>query len=169
MHDRLWSQEILDEVVAWVEDAYPVEGCGLIVEKDGQFRVIECENLADKYHQMDPEQFPRTARKFYIIDPREFMRAEDRGERVAVIFHSHADVGDYFSDEDVAAATMPGADDEPLEPSHPGVDYLVVSTRADGADHATLFRFDADADGFPAVLEIDIDDGEYRFEPVGDG
>lgn len=167
MAEELWSKDILDQVVAWVEEAYPVEGCGLIVEKDGQYRVVECENLADKYHEMDPEQFPRTARHFYIIDPREFMRAEDRGERVAVVFHSHADVGDYFSDEDVAAATMPrDSDDEPLEPTHPGVDWLVVSTREDGADHATLFRFDADADGFPAVLEITVDEGEYDLEPV---
>ncbi len=165
MTEELWTNERLDQIVAWLEEAYPVEGCGLIVEKDGEYRVLECENLADKYHAMDPEQFPRTARKFYIIDPMEFVRAEDRGERVAVIFHSHADVGDYFSDEDVAAATLPRFDeDEPLEPSHPGVDYLVVSTRPDGADHATLFRFDADAEGFPAVLEITIDDGEYRLE-----
>jgi hypothetical protein len=55
------------------------------------------------------------------------------------------------------------SDDDPLEPSHPGVDYLVVSTREDGADHATLFRFDADEQDFLAVLEIAIDDGEYRF------
>ena len=169
MSSELWTKEILDEVVGWVEEAYPVEGCGLILEKDGEYRVLECENLADKYHEMDPEQFPRTAREFYIIDPMEFMRAEDRGERVAVIFHSHADVGDYFSDEDVNAATLPtDSADEPLEPSHPGSDYLVVSTREDGADHATLFRFDADEDGFPAVLEIEIDAGRYEINEVAD-
>jgi proteasome lid subunit RPN8/RPN11 len=165
----IWTKDILDKVVAWLEAAYPVEGCGLILEKDGKYRVLECENLADKYHEMDPEQFPRTAREFYIIDPMEFMRAEDRGERVAVVFHSHADVGDYFSDEDVNAATLPrDSDDEPLEPSHPGVDYLVVSTREDGADHATLFRFDEEEEGFPAVLEIEIEDGEYSLQPVAD-
>ncbi|MGM0556501.1 MAG: Mov34/MPN/PAD-1 family protein [Myxococcota bacterium] len=159
-----WSDDILDEIVDWLEQAYPVEGCGLVLEKDGERRFLATDNLADKYHEMDPEEFPRTAREFYIIDPREFIRAEDRGERVAVVVHSHADVGDYFSEEDVNAATMPrDSDDEPLEPSHPGADFLVVSTREDGADHATLFRFDEDEQGFPAVLEIEIDDGEYRF------
>jgi adenylyltransferase/sulfurtransferase len=165
--DGIWTKDNLDTIVSWLEEAYPVEGCGLVLEKDGEYRVLECENLADKYHEMDPEEFPRTARKFYIIDPMEFVRAEDRGERVAVIFHSHADVGDYFSEEDVAAASMPrDSEDEPLEPSHPGVDYLVVSTTEDGADHATLFRFDADEEGFPAVLEIAIDDGEYELNEL---
>lgn len=164
MERENWSDELLDAIVDWMEKAYPVEGCGLVLEQDGERRFLETENLADKYHEMDPEEFPRTAREFYIIDPREFMRAEDRGERVAAIVHSHADVGDYFSEEDVNAATMPrDSDDDPLEPSHPGVDYLVVSTREDGADHATLFRFDADEQDFLAVLEIAIDDGEYRF------
>lgn len=164
MERQKWSDELLDEIVDWLEDAYPVEGCGLVLEKDGQRRFLKTKNLADKYHELDPEEFPRTAREFYIIDPREFMRAEDRGERVAVVVHSHADVGDYFSDEDVNAATMPrDSEDEPLEPSHPGADYLVVSTREDGADHATLFRFDADEQGFPPVLEIEIDEGAYRF------
>ncbi|MFP4599508.1 MAG: Mov34/MPN/PAD-1 family protein [Persicimonas sp.] len=167
MADTLWSKDILDPVVSWLEQAYPVEGCGLIVEKDGEYRVLECENLADKYHDMDPEQFPRTAREFYIIDPMEFMRAEDRGEQVVVIFHSHADVGDYFSDEDVAAATLPSDDDsDPLEPSHPGVDYLVVSTREDGADHATVFRFSEEQQGFPPIVDIQIDDGEYQIEEI---
>jgi proteasome lid subunit RPN8/RPN11 len=167
MTHQIWTKDILDKIVSWLEEAYPVEGCGLILEKDGAYRVLECENLADKYHKMDPEQFPRTAREFYILDPMEFMRAEDRGEQVVVIFHSHADVGDYFSEEDIAAASMPrDSDDEPREPSHPGVDYLVVSTREDGADHATLFRFDADEEGFPAVLEIAIDDGNYEIKDL---
>ena len=164
-----WTDEILDQVVSWCEQAYPVEGCGLIVEEEGGgLRVIETENLADKYHELDPETYPRTAREFYIIDPREFMKVEDRGESIAVVFHSHADVGDYFSEEDVAAATMPReSEDEPLEPSHPGVDWLVVSTREDGADHATVFRFDEDEKDFPAVLEIDITDEGYEFSDPG--
>lgn len=161
----LFQKEILDKVVAWLEAAYPVEGCGLILEKDGQYRFLECENLADKYHALDPEQFPRTARHFYIIDPIEFIRAEDRGERVAVIVHSHADVGDYFSDEDIAAATLPGpTPDDPVEAAHPGVDYLVVSTREDGADHATLFRFDAETAAFEVALKLGIDGRKYEFD-----
>lgn len=177
MNDEIWTDDILDAIVDWCEQAYPEEGCGLVVQREeGDWRVIETENLADKYHELDPETYPRTAEKFYMIDPMEFMRVEDRGEELAVIFHSHVDVGDYFSEEDVSAATMPRDDaDESLEPSYPGVDYLVVSVREDGADHATLFRFDEEAadEGsdhpFPAVLEIAIDDGTYQLsESVND-
>lgn len=164
LFNKILSEENLDQIVAWLQKAYPMEGCGLILEKDGRYRVLECENLADKYHTLDPEQFPRTAREFYIIDPMEFVRAEDRGERVWAIVHSHPDVGDYFSEEDIAAATLPRLEpDDPIEASHPGVDYLVVSTRESGADHATLFRFDEELGEFPPVLKIAIEDGKYRF------
>ncbi len=150
--------ECLDDAVEWVARAYPDEGCGLILQGEGGYRFLECENLADKYHALDPETYPRTARTFYIIDPREFIRAEDRGERVAVVVHSHADVGDYFSDEDVAGALMPRFEpDDPMEPTHPDVDYLVVSVREDGPDRVSLFRFDADDErGFPLVWQYDV-------------
>ncbi len=161
---HIWTDDILDAITGWVEQAYPEEGCGLVLEEsDGGYRVRECENLADQYHEMDPEQFPRTAEEFYVIDPMEFMDAEERGEEVRVVFHSHADLGDYFSDEDVAAATMPREDDEPYEEAHPGVDYLVVSVRDGAAGHATLYRFEfPDSDEpYEPVLEIEIDGGEY--------
>jgi adenylyltransferase/sulfurtransferase len=165
--EELWTDDVLDALVDWCEEAYPKEGCGLILQtEDGGVRVHGTENLADKYHELDPEQYPRTAETFYVIDPREFMKAEERGETVEVVFHSHADVGDYFSDEDVSAATMPrSSEDEPWEQAHPGVDWLVVSVRDGVADHATLFRFeDGSADDpFVPVLEIDIEDG-YRLE-----
>ena len=152
-----WSS-CLDEAVAWVAQSYPDEGCGLILQTGDDFRFLACDNLANKYHAVDPQTYPRTARTFYIIDPMEFVRAEDRGERVAVIVHSHADVGDYFSDEDIAGALMPRFDpDEPIEPAHPGADFLVVSVREAGPDHATLFSFDASSErGFVAVWESDL-------------
>ncbi|MFB6264953.1 MAG: Mov34/MPN/PAD-1 family protein [Bradymonadaceae bacterium] len=140
---ELWGETVLEALAGWVEEAYPDEGCGLIVSDGDVYRVRGCENLADEYHEMDPETYPRTARKFFVIDPREFLRAEDRGESVEVIFHSHADKADYFSDEDVAAATLARDDErEPWEESHPGVDYLVVSVREGESTAATLFRFD---------------------------
>lgn len=162
----LWSDENVREIIDWVEDAYPEEGCGLILtDAHGQHRVKCCENLANKYHAIDPETYPRTAEEFYMINPMEFRKAEDRGESVEVVFHSHADVGDYFSDEDVAAATMPQFDDDDaLEPAHPGTDYLVVSVRDGVADHATLFRFNADTETFEDVLGIAIRGTEYELE-----
>jgi len=170
--NEVWTEERLDEIVDWVEQEYPEEGCGLVLrdEESGDLRVLRTENLANEYHEMDPENFPRTAEKFYVIDPMEFVRAEDRGESIEVVFHSHVDTGDYFSDEDVEAATMPRDSEEaPYEEAHPGADYLVVSVRDGEAESATLFRFDsgADREPFPAVLEIEIEEGGYELEQVG--
>lgn len=164
----LWTDAQLDEIVQWLEQAYPEEGCGLIFkDAEGQYDVKCCENLANKYHKLDPETFPRTARTFYMINPMEFTRAEKRGDEVAIVFHSHADVGDYFSDEDVAAATMPRfSPEDPLEPSHPGTDYLVVSVRDGKADRAQVFYFDEASETFLAKTTITINDGQYT---IADG
>lgn len=164
--EEIFTDDHLDDIVQWVEDAYPEEGCGLLLrdEESGERRVLKTKNLANQYHEMDPEAYPRTADKFYVINPMEFVRAEDRGEVVDVVFHSHVDTGDYFSDEDVKAATMPrDSEDEPYEEAHPGADYLVVSVQDGEAESATLFRFDGDdEEPFPPVLEIDIEDGDYE-------
>lgn len=159
----LWTPKNLEQIVSWVESAYPEEGCGLILQKpDGAYEVMCCENLANKYHEVDPKTYPRSARTFYMINPIEFVRAERRGDRVAVVFHSHADVGDYFSDEDVAGATLPRFEqDAPLEPAHPGTDFLVISVRDGVADHGTVFCFD-DARGlFQAQTTIAIAQGVF--------
>lgn len=148
-----FTLENLAKMVQWVQRAYPCEGCGLLLEHaSGQVRVLECENLADRYHALDPEAFPRTSRDFYMLNPMEFVRAEERGERVAAVFHSHPDVGDYFSAEDIAAALLPrDSDEEPFIPAHPGTDYLVISVRAGRADRATLFAFQENRETFEPV------------------
>ncbi len=155
--DARWSPELLAKMVQWLEDAYPCEGCGLVVETDGEgWEFRACDNVIDKYHELDPETYPRTSRDFYMIDPRAFMKAEDRGEDVVVIVHSHPDAGDYFSDADVEAALMPrpGAED-PVEPLYPGSDYLVVSIRDGKAQSASLYRFDEATREFEKVEGLD--------------
>lgn len=157
-----WLVENLTSIVEWLEQAYPEEGCGLVLETSDGFRWLPCENLANRYHELDPATYPRTAETFYIVNPMEFVKAEDRGEKVAVVVHSHADVGDYFSDEDVAGALVE-FEGEAQEPSHPGVDYLVVSVRDGQADALSLFRFDSSEDrNFARVYR-----GELRREQGG--
>lgn len=158
------------ELIEWLEQHYPDEGCGLVVESKEGFRFVECENLANRYHELDPDTYPRTAETFYIINPMEFSKAEKRGETVRFIVHSHADVGDYFSDEDVAGALLPRLDpDDVREPSYPGVGYLVVSVRDGVADHATLFEFDdADERGFAAAAVWTIEDGTFVPDETGE-
>ena len=68
-------------------------------------RAVELENLANKYHQVDPEGHPRTGREYFKVNSRKFERAIEEGnvsERpVKVFFHSHLDCGAYFSAEDL--------------------------------------------------------------------
>lgn len=165
--NEIWTDDRLDEVIQWIEEAYPEEGCGLVLEdkETGRHRVKPTQNLANQYHEMDPEKFPRTAEKFYVINPMEFVRAEDRGEQIAVVFHSHVDAGDYFSEEDVKAATLPrDSEDAPYEQSHPGADYLVVSVRDGDAECATLYRFHEDVreEPYRPALEVEITEDGYE-------
>src|SRR5450755_91536 len=73
-------------------------------------RAVELENLANKYHQVDPEGHPRTGREYFKINALKFERAIAEGEQnqrpVKVFFHSHLDCGAYFSAEDAASMTM---------------------------------------------------------------
>jgi proteasome lid subunit RPN8/RPN11 len=164
----VFSDAHFNELLPWLEAAYPDEGCGLILQRaDGSYYVMNCENLANKYHELDPEAYPRTARTFYMISPSIFLKAAKRGEHIAAIVHSHVEVGDYFSQEDIAAATLPRDNpDEPLEPSYPGTDYLVVSVRGGRADHATVFRFDEAQGAFIAAhtFAVASADGGYAIQ-----
>ncbi|HYQ17223.1 MAG TPA: Mov34/MPN/PAD-1 family protein [Polyangiaceae bacterium] len=73
-------------------------------------KAVELENLANKYHQADPEGHPRTGHDYFKINALKFERAirsgSLSGRPVKVFFHSHLDCGAYFSAEDAASMTM---------------------------------------------------------------
>ena len=98
------------------------------------------ENRANKLHRLDPETYPRTGRMYFDIDPLKFGRAVTQGDAsgrpVKVLYHSHLDVGAYFSETDAAAATMGG--DSPAY----DLAYLVTSVRAGVVDDRKLFVWD---------------------------
>jgi [CysO sulfur-carrier protein]-S-L-cysteine hydrolase len=111
-------------------------------------------NLANRYHAMDPETYPRTGRTYFLIDPLKFARAVETCERtdrpMRVLYHSHLDVGAYFSETDAAAAKMGGD-----KPSYEGLRYLVTSVRQGVVDDHKLFAWDADSKTFVEVpLEV---------------
>src|SRR5205823_9878262 len=89
----------------------------------------------------------RTGRDGYVMEPQALLGAleevERSGGRLAVIVHSHPDVGAYFSKEDRDIALGGGS-----EPLWPGVQYLVVSCRANGVDDARLYSWDASRSDF---------------------
>jgi proteasome lid subunit RPN8/RPN11 len=77
---------------------------------------------------------------YFDIDPLKVERAvregEGSGRPVKVLYHSHLDVGAYFSDTDAQAATMGGD-----APSYE-LAYLVTSVRAGVVDDRKLFVWD---------------------------
>ena len=140
--DLVISKNVLDDLDAHAIAEYPNESCGLLTGPAADPKCVDtgvrAVNMADKYHRADPETFPRTAKTFFIIDARliykTFESGEATGQPVKVIYHSHCDVGAYFSAEDQAAASPDGV------PSYP-VTYLVTSVRAGVVDDHKLFVF----------------------------
>jgi proteasome lid subunit RPN8/RPN11 len=133
------------------------ESCGVLVgpATDPALcdEVVPFQNRAAKLHALDPVTYPRTARTYFDLDPLKFQRAVDAGERdgrpVKVLYHSHLDVGAYFSETDAAAATMGGA-----EPTH-DVAYLVTSVIDGKVERHELFVWDPEARAFAkAAIEV---------------
>ena len=126
------------------------ESCGLIIGPATDAALLDdivpMKNRARALHEMDPETYPRTARMYFDIDPLKFERAiqsgEAEGRPVKVLYHSHLDVGAYFSDTDAEAAKMGGA-----EPAY-DLAYLVTSVRKDGVDDRKLFVWRPEARAF---------------------
>ena len=120
------------------------ESCGLLLGPEADplliDEIVPMENRANKLHALDPETYPRTGRMYFDIDPMKFERAvragEANGRPVKVLYHSHLDVGAYFSETDAAAATMGG--DAPTY----DVAYLVTSVRGGVVDDRKLFVWD---------------------------
>lgn len=127
--------EHLSRIIDIAKAGYPDEACGLIVGKSwDEARLVEMDNVYDRYRERDPERFPRTARTAYMMDPLKQMKAVDEGGGLLCIWHSHCDMGAYFSDEDVEVAL--GGGDEPFWPE---TAYLVVSVRNGEVDAAKVF------------------------------
>ena len=147
-----FPQAVIDRVDEEARAAYArdEEACGLLLGPQADAlavdEVVPFENRANKLHKLDPETYPRTGRMYFDIDPMKFGRAVDAGETngrpVKVLYHSHLDVGAYFSETDAQAATMGG--DAPTY----DLAYLVTSVRAGAVDDRKLFIWDAAAKKF---------------------
>ena len=110
---------------------------------------VELENLANKYHQVDPEGHPRTGREYFKINSLKFERAISEGVQggrpVKVFFHSHLDCGAYFSAEDAASMTMGNSGG----PSYQ-LAYLVTAVDKGAVSQHRLFIWD---DGGASFVE----------------
>ena len=102
--------------------------------------IVPMVNRANALHRLDPEQYPRTGRTYFDIDSMKFegaiRRGEAEGRPVKVLYHSHLDVGAYFSPTDAEVAKM-GQGEPPWD-----LAYLVTSVRKGEVDDRKLFVWD---------------------------
>jgi proteasome lid subunit RPN8/RPN11 len=125
--------------------AYPEEGCGVLLGRDGETReVVEVEAFdnqrADSRHNR------------YLIAPEQFLAAERRGRAAGLevigFFHSHPD-----------HPARPSAFD--LEHAWPYYSYLIVSVERGRVTGALSWRLAADRSRFePEALEVLAEAGD---------
>lgn len=145
------TPEELAAIRRQAEAEYPRECCGVVLVRPGSpgaRRLMPCRNVQDELHARDPARHPREARHAYSIAPEQLLeigRAEDEGYAVHVIYHSHVDVGAYFSETDRRNALLDG------RPLYPDTVYVVVGVRAARADEVCAVRWNPGAGDFTAV------------------
>lgn len=125
---------VWEELFAHAVAGYPEEVCGFVIAERIARR---CENRQNALHAEDPVAFPRDAKTAYNLGAKDLFfldKSLRSSEPVTAIYHSHVNVGAYFSDEDIRAAAPDG---ELLYP----VDYIVIDVQKSGAREAKRFRF----------------------------
>ncbi|MGH7325239.1 MAG: Mov34/MPN/PAD-1 family protein [Candidatus Rokuibacteriota bacterium] len=135
---------------------YPSECCGVIVSRGGERRLLPLRNIQDELHRMDPNRYPRTSRTAYHVDARDYMTIErllQEGFSVAVVYHSHIDVGAYFSETDKRQALL-GQDPNEHDPIFADATYLVVSVVPGRVQTVAAFRWDRSRRDFVAVEPV---------------
>jgi len=138
---------ILNELYSHALETLPEECCGLIVGTDqNRFRrFVRCRNEMTLQHRKDPVAFPRDGRRAFLMNGLDYMRvideAEECGEIVTAVYHSHIDAGAYLSamDREYAESTL-----FPF----PGADQVVVSVVDGNVDSVAFFRHDDPACDF---------------------
>ncbi len=135
-----YGPEIVARLVALCEADPAREVCGFVVRRAGALHVVPVANVADRYHGADPASFPRSSRDSYLMDPREQLRVmrelDSWGGEIAAVWHSHVEVGAYFSEKDRADAVVDGVQ------TLPGAEYLVLGVRGGRVTEVKRFRWD---------------------------
>ncbi|MFL5307942.1 MAG: Mov34/MPN/PAD-1 family protein [Polyangia bacterium] len=136
------STEALAVMYAHARRDYPNECCGIVFGPKGgpvADLAVPCANIQNQLHQEDPVTHTRDARTAYNLAAGDIFKLQKslRGDSPAkIVYHSHVEVGAYFSETDQTAAQMEG------EPSYP-VEYVVIDVRADGIGGAAQFAWDS--------------------------
>lgn len=143
-------KEMLERCYAHGAETYPHEACGVLSGPSGDPAALtgfhEVENTLAKLHAEDPQRYPRTPEEGYVLDPLTYMKLDKslsaEGGAIKVVYHTHVDVGAYFSEEDIKQATWDG------NPVLPGIVYLVCGVKARQPDGAILAIFNEQTKSF---------------------
>ena len=143
----LLPRELMLEVFQHARECYPEECCGLLIGPlaAAPSHFVRCTNVQSRRRAQGESELD--ARHAFWIDEGELLgalrSAEERGEELRVVYHSHVDTPAYLSHTDLQGALTP--DGLPL---WPGVAHLVVSVREDGVREAALFAWDPELKRF---------------------
>lgn len=141
------SSEIVHEVFQHARECYPEEACGLLLGPPGgpPLRIERCTNVQSRRKLSGESELD--ARHGYWMDEKELVRAlrraDEEGNTLLIIYHSHVDAEAYFSHADLVSAL--GPDGTPL---YPGVGQLVLSVYDDGVRDAGCFLWSEEAGGY---------------------
>jgi proteasome lid subunit RPN8/RPN11 len=153
------SSRVMHEMCRHALDTVPEECCGLITGVPGdRFRGVQrITNIMNKMHHSEPSTFKRDARFAYYMSEAEVLQAlkdaDEQGEDVTAVYHSHVGLGAYLSHEDIAYAA------QPLFP-FPAAAQIVISIVNDRVKQAAIFErqgregeFDSDGGRLIEVVE----------------
>lgn len=105
---------ILHELCQHALETLPEECCGLIVGNslERYLRLVRCRNEMTAKHQQDRTTYPRDGRAAFYMNEHDYLKAwrdaEEAGELVTAVYHSHVGAGPYLSELDVAYAEHAG-------------------------------------------------------------
>lgn len=97
---------VLNEMCGHALETLPEECCGLVTGCDGnRFRsVYRCRNMMTLQHRSDPVAYPRDGREAYYMSEVDYLKAQrgaqECGEVVTAVYHSHVAAGAYLSEMD---------------------------------------------------------------------
>jgi proteasome lid subunit RPN8/RPN11 len=135
-----YPPDVVARIAALCEADPAREACGFVVRRGAELEVVPVPNVADRYHAADPERFPRSSRDGYLMDPKVQLRLQREieawGGEIVAVWHSHVEVGAYFSEKDRADAVVDGVQ------TMPGAEYLVLGVRGGRVTEAKRFRWD---------------------------
>jgi adenylyltransferase/sulfurtransferase len=132
--ERAPAAVLLEEIYRHAAEAYPDECCGFVRRSGEVHRAV---NQQDALRAQDPAHWPHSAREAYSLSPDDLYllgMSFFSDDPAIVVYHSHPDVGAYFSEKDRADAVHDG------RPTY-DVDHLVIDVRDGRPQGSKLYRF----------------------------